>query len=109
LNLGLLAQNRAESLQGEEQKAMAQKAAAYFREHLQNQPDDAQAKTGLARSLQLAGDTAAVAGIYAEMRANPDRYDVAQLVDAGVGAITDGHFEDAAALLEAAYRKSPYN
>src|SRR5690606_39918147 len=58
MNLAVLAQNRAEAMQpGPEQTAMAQKAAGYFREHLESSPDDATAKTGLARSLQLAGDT----------------------------------------------------
>src|SRR5690606_29124836 len=109
LNLAVLAQNRAEVLEGAEQTAMAEKAAGYFREHLEKEPNDATAKTGLARSLQLAGDTAAVAGIYAEMRSDPDQYNVAQLLDAGVSAINDSRFEDAAALLEAAYRKNPYS
>ncbi len=110
LNLAVLAQNRAESMSpGPEQTAMATKAADYFREHLQNSPDDATAKTGLARSLQLAGDTAAVAGIYAEMAANPDRYDVAQLIDAGVSAINDARYEEAVTLLEGAHRKEPFS
>lgn len=110
LNLAVLAQNQAESMPpGAEQTAMANKAAGYFREHLENAPDDATARTGLARSLQLAGDTAAVAGIYAEMAGNPDRYDTSQLIDAGVSAINDSRYEEAVKLLEGAYRKAPYS
>ncbi len=108
LNLAVLAQNKAEALTGEEQKAMAMRSAEYFREHLSNSPDDTNAKTGLARALAMSGDSSAVAGIYAEMTSDPSKFDAMQLADAGVGALNEERFADAVTLLEAARVKNPY-
>lgn len=108
LNLAVLSQNKAEALTGEEQKAMAARSVEYFREHITNEPGDANAKTGLARALALTGDSTAVAGIYAEMKSDPSKYDAMQLADAGVGALNEERFADAAELLDAARAKNPY-
>ena len=88
---------------------MAAKSAAYFQEHLQNDPNDATARTGLARVLQLSGDTTAVAAIYTDILANAETYEASDLLDAGVGAINDGRDADAVTLLETANRKSPHS
>src|SRR5699024_9972733 len=72
------------------------------------QPDNAGFKSSLGQARVLAGDTAAIATLNAEMLRNPANFSVAQLIDAGVGALNAEKPADAVSLVEAAVAKNPY-
>ncbi|MHB8838581.1 MAG: FxLYD domain-containing protein, partial [Gemmatimonadaceae bacterium] len=64
-------------------------------------------RAAYARSLQDAGDSVAVAGIYADMLATPSKYTALQLFEAGVVLANGKKFTDAAALYEAGLAMNP--
>jgi tetratricopeptide (TPR) repeat protein len=107
-SVAMITQNQAQAAQGEEQKALAAKAAGYFRDLLEMQPGNSNAQTGLAQALALSGDTAAVAGIYAKMIAQPDQYSSFELLDTGVGALNNQRNAEALQLIEASVARNPY-
>ena len=107
-NLGVLVIGQAEAATGAERKARASEAAQMFRDYLKQSPDDGNAKSALARSLALAGDTSAVASIYSDMTQNPAKFSDVQLFEAGVGAARAGRQEEAAQLFNAGLAKNPY-
>lgn len=100
--------NLVATAEGEQQRQYATKQAAVYRELMTLQPDNAALQSGLAQALSMSGDTAAVAGIYSQMLANPSGYTSAQLLDAGIGAANSERYTDAVALLEAGLAKNPY-
>lgn len=107
-NLAVLVANEAATATGEEQKALAAKAAGYYKDILARKPNDVAAQNGLAQTLQLSGDSAAVAGIYANMSADPSKFTSNQLMDAGIGAANAGRTQEAIKLLSAALKENPY-
>jgi tetratricopeptide (TPR) repeat protein len=107
-SVAMITQNQAQAAQGEEQKALAAKAAGYYKSLLELQPDNANAQTGLAQALAMSGDTAAVAGIYAKMIAQPDQYSSFELLDTGVGALNNERNAEALQLIEASVKRNPY-
>jgi tetratricopeptide (TPR) repeat protein len=107
-NLAVLVANEAATATGDEQKALAAKAAGYYRDILARKPNDVAAQSGLAQTLQLSGDSTAVAGIYSSMSANPGQYTSNQLMDAGIGAANAGRTDDAITLLTAGLKDNPY-
>ncbi|HEU4631165.1 MAG TPA: tetratricopeptide repeat protein [Gemmatimonadaceae bacterium] len=107
-SVATITQNQAQAAQGEEQKALAAKAAGYYKDLLAMQPDNSNAQTGLAQSLAMAGDTTALSGIYATMLAQPDKYSSFELLDAGVGALNNERNAEALPLIEASVKRNPY-
>ena len=108
-NLGVLKSGQAEAASGEQQKALYREAAEIFRTYNREFPGDPNGQQGLARALNAMGDTAAVAGIYAEMLANPDKFTEGQLFEAGVAAYAAKKYSDAAKLYEMGLTKNPYD
>lgn len=111
-NLAALLGHQAEQATGAEQVTLAQEAAATFQQYVTEAPQGpqaVQARAGYANMMMLAGDTTAVAGLYADQIANPSNYSDLSLVDAGVVAARAEKAEDAAKLFEAALTVNPYN
>jgi tetratricopeptide (TPR) repeat protein len=111
LNAASITAEMADAAQGGERTALAKDAADMFRTFVGQYPSDpniAAAQGGLARMLSLAGDTTAVTAMYAEMIANPTKYDAMQLFEAGVVAARAEKAKDAAALFEAGLQQNPY-
>lgn len=110
LNLGLLAANQTNELEGEQQKALAVEAANAMRTFLRDAPQDDNAPVAqqtLARMLVLTGDTTNVRSIYAAQLASPMEFSDLALVNAGVIAAQADQAADAAALFDAALKKNP--
>jgi tetratricopeptide (TPR) repeat protein len=107
-NMAVLTANKAESAQGDERKRLATEAVAQFQGFLKEVPGDANGQQGLARSLQLSGNEAAVADIYKDMIANPAKFTDVQLFEAGVAASRAKQDSNAAILYEAGLAKNPY-
>lgn len=113
LNIAELLAGRANAATGAEQAKLAREAAESYRAYLATTPPagDASvvsaARTGLASALLLAGDTAAVAGVYADLLANPAPYTDMQLVQAGVLAVRANNPADAVKLFAAALERNP--
>ena len=109
-NLAVLISQQAGTLQGADRLARLRRAAGLFKTSADLAPDGPNAGTAraaYARSLQDAGDTVAVAGIYADMIANPAKYTALQLFEAGVVLANGKKFEDAAAVYEAGLGMNP--
>ncbi len=98
----------AEAAQGEEQVALGRRAAAHFQEYLAGNPQDTQAQAALGKAQAIAGDTAAASALYAEMIGNPSKYNVYELVNAGVGAANANRPADAVKLVEAGLQSNPF-
>lgn len=107
-SLGTIYQNRAATADDAQKREFATKAVAAYEELSTMQPDNAGYKSSLTQARVLAGDTAAIANQNAEMLRNPASYSVAQLIDAGVGALNAEKPADAVSLVEAAVAKNPY-
>lgn len=108
VNLGVLRVNQAEAATGEERTRLLREAEASFRSFLAQDPDNTNAQQGLARVLGALGDTAGINKIYAEMLANPDKYQDIQLFEAGSGAVRAKQHKLGIQLLEAGLKKNPY-
>jgi tetratricopeptide (TPR) repeat protein len=110
-NLAVLTNQQASLLQGAARSAGLRRAAELFKTAAELAPDGpnaATARAAYARALQESGDSVAVAGIYADMVANPAKYTALQLFEAGVVMATARKFDDAAALYEAGLAMNPY-
>ena len=108
LNLAILTQNAADAASGAEKETLTKEAVAAYQAYLKEVPNDANAQSGLARALGAAGDTAAVAGIFAKMLENPASYTDIQLFEAGTNAARAKQDKEAVTLLEAGLQKNPY-
>lgn len=108
ISAAYLLQNLADADQGEGSKPLAEKAARYFRSYIETHPDDASAKSALARTLVAAGDTVAASNMYSTMLADPSRYSPMDLLNAGVGAANAGKPAEALKLLDAGVAGNPY-
>lgn len=103
-----LLQNLADADPGDGSKALAEKAAKYFRDYVALHPEDSDAQAALSRTLVTAGDTLAANDMYASMIADPSKYAAMDLLNAGVGAANAGKNTQAVALLEAGVKSNPY-
>lgn len=109
-NLAVLTRDLALSKEGETRKSGLRRAADLFKSSADLVPDGPNAGTAraaYARALQEAGDTVAVAGVYAEMLASTAKYTALQLFEAGVVLANGKKFEDAAVLYEAGLQMNP--
>jgi tetratricopeptide (TPR) repeat protein len=100
----------AEGAKGAEQVALAKDAAINFKALLAATPDSPDAPnimTSWADALKLAGDSASIPAIYADMLAKPAGYSEVALTMASVIATRINKTDDAIALNEAAIAKNP--
>ena len=107
----MLTRDQALKQEGEGKNAGLRQAAALFKSYLDMAPDGENAmsaRAAYARSLQDAGETAAVEGVYADMLADPAKYTALQLFEAGVVQANGKRFDDAAKLYEAGLQMNPY-
>jgi DNA-binding SARP family transcriptional activator len=108
-NLGVVLQNQSDAATDPAQKKdLAKQAADAWTQYIQMNPNDADAKTALARSQQAAGDTAAVTQAYTDMEANPSKYTDLQLFQAGFAASRANRDADAEKLFNAGLQINPY-
>lgn len=111
-NLGGLLGGLAEGAKGAEQAKHARESAEYYRAYLagtSENPEDGGARNRLADMLTLAGDTAAIPSVYADLLANPARYNDMHLVQAGVIAVKADRSADASKLFAAALERNPHD
>jgi tetratricopeptide (TPR) repeat protein len=87
-NLGVLKLNQAMSLTGDAQMAKAKEAEKYFRDYLALAPGSGEASSALARALRVQGDESGMAGIFAGMVNEPEKYSSFQLFEGAVGVIS---------------------
>ncbi len=110
-NLAILTRDQAMKEGNDVRTVGLRRAAGLFKGYLDLAPNGDNASTAraaYARSLQDAGDTAAVAGIYADMLANPGTYTAIQLFEAGVVQANGKKFAEAAILYESGLQKNPW-
>jgi tetratricopeptide (TPR) repeat protein len=110
-NLAILTTEHANKQEGAARSAGLRRAAELFKAAADLAPDGPNASTAraaYARSLQEAGDSVAVAGIYAAMLAAPSTYTALQLFEAGVVLANGEKFEDAAKMYEAGLEMNPH-
>ena len=100
----------AEAAQGAEKQTLAKEAAVNFKTILTTTPDSPDAPNIMqswADALKLAGDSAAIQGVYADMLAKPAGYSDVALTMGSVIATRINRTDDAIALNEAAIVKNP--
>lgn len=100
----------AEAAKGAEQQSLAKDAAATFRAVLAATPDNPDTPNIMqswSDALKMAGDTAAIPSIYAEMLLNPAKGTDVSLTMAGVIATRINRSDDAIKLFESAVAKNP--
>lgn len=73
-----------------------------------NSPDVPNMMTSLADAYAMAGDSASIPGIYADLKANPSAHSDLALTMGGVIAVRINKPDDAIALFEAAVAKNPF-
>lgn len=103
-NLAVLTTEHANKQEGAARSAGLRRAAELFKTAAELAPDGPNASTAraaYARTLQDAGDSVAVAGIYADMLVAPSKYTALQLFEAAVVLANNKRFEDAAKMYEA--------
>ncbi len=94
---------------GDKKDAEIKAARALLEAYLKDAPGDANAAQALGRAVRLAGDTAAVTALFADMVNAPDKFTADQLFEAGSNAAASGHDTDAAKLFEDGLKKNPYH
>ncbi len=100
----------AQTLKGDEQKAMAREAAANFKVLLAASPDGTDAANNMnswSDALRLAGDSASVPQVYAPLLAAPANFGDFTLTMGGVIATRSNKIDDARVMFEAAVAKNP--
>ena len=110
-DLGRYQADIAESATGDAKKAAARLAAKAFRDYLADVPTSPEApavRNSLVEMLAASGDSAAIPGVYADLIANPTKYDDIALVQAGIVPTRMNRSADAAKLFEAALSVNPY-
>ncbi len=109
--IGRMAADQMELLTGAQKTASAKEAIRAFTWYLAEVPSatDAPAvRNSLVDLYVIAGDSASVPSIYADMIANPKRYDDIALTQAGVIPTRFNRSDDAAKLFAAALENNPY-
>jgi predicted Zn-dependent protease len=100
----------AEAAKGAEQQTLAKDAAASFKALLAATPDNPDAPNIMqswSDALRMAGDSAAIPSIYADLMANPAKGTDVSLTMAGVIATRINKTDDAIKLFEGAVAKNP--
>jgi len=100
----------AEAASGAEQQSLAKDAAASFKQLLEVMPDSPDAPnimTSWADALKLAGDSASIPNVYADMIANPSAHSDVALSMAAVIATRINRTDDAIKLNEGAIARNP--
>ena len=100
----------AESATGAQKASLAREAANSFKSLLAATPDTPDAPNIMASwadALKMAGDSASVPSIYADMLTKPDGYTDVALTMGGVIATQSNKSDDAIALFAAAAKKNP--
>jgi len=110
-NYAVLLAAQSDMQTGDQQKATAKEAAAAYKTFIDTYPNDEQktsAQAGMGRMLAVLGDTAAVAGVFTEMLADPSKYTDSQLLEGGTNAFNARRYDDAAKLFEAVLQRNPF-
>lgn len=111
-NLGAAEVDQAQSAKGAEQKAHAQAAVKTMRGFLTEYgtiPEAASVLASTSQMMKLAGDSASIPSLYADMLAKPTNYSDMMLSQAGVVAAQSSHAADATRLFDAALAANPYS
>jgi tetratricopeptide (TPR) repeat protein len=108
-NLAILELNEADAEEGAAKEASIKAARALLDTYLKIEPGDPRATQALGRALTISGDTAAVAALYKDMIANPERFTDVQLFEGASNAAASKRDEDAAKLFAAGLAKNPYH
>lgn len=109
LSINLL--EAAEAATGAAKTSTAREAAESFRTLIAASPESPDVPgmmQSLSDALLMAGDSAAIPGIYSDMIANPTNYSDLALTMGGVIAVRFNHSDDAIKLFEGAVAKNPY-
>jgi tetratricopeptide (TPR) repeat protein len=110
-NYAVLLSAQADAQTGDQQKATARDAVTAYKAFMDTYPNDEQrtsAQAGMGRMLAVLGDTAAVAGVFGEMLADPSKYTEMQLIEAGTSAFNASRFDAAAKLFETVLQRNAY-
>jgi hypothetical protein len=107
-NQGIVYQSMEAQATGAEKTELAKKAATSFKQVMDIDPNDSNAKAGYAAALAASGDTAALVGSYSDQLANPSKYTALQLFQSGITAAQANHVKDADSLFTMGLVKNPY-
>lgn len=107
-NLAVMRLQRAEEMSGDKLPTVAA-ARALLEAYLKDSPGDANATQALGRAMRLSGDTASVADLFNDLKANPDKFTADQLFEAASNAASSGKDADASTLFENGLKKNPYH
>ncbi|HWZ59054.1 MAG TPA: FxLYD domain-containing protein [Gemmatimonadaceae bacterium] len=107
-NQGVVYQQMAAAATGPDKAAFAKKAMASFKQVVDANPGDANAKAGYAAALAASGDTAALVSSYGDRLANPSKYTALELFQSGITAAQANHIKDADSLFTLGLVKNPY-
>ena len=107
-NQGIVYQNMYAQATGPEKADLAKKAAASFKQVMDLNANDSNAKAGYAAALAASGDTAALVSSYSDQLTNPSKYTALQLFQSGITAAQTNHIKDADSLFTMGLAKNPY-
>jgi hypothetical protein len=107
-NQGVVYQQMEASATGADKTELAKKAAASFKQVIDGDPNDSNAKAGYAAALAASGDTAALVSSYGDKLANPSKYTALELFQSGITAAQANHIKDADSLFTLGLVKNPY-
>ncbi len=108
-NLAVISLTTAEQSKGAEKDQQILKARGLLEAYLKDAPGEASATQALGRAMRLAGDTAAVASVFAEMLKAPEKFTADQLFEAASTAAASAHDADAVTLFNAGLKKNPFH
>ncbi len=106
-NLAVIQLQKAEQATGEEKDREIKNARALLEDYLKESPGEPSATQALGRAMRLAGDTAAVASVFAEMVNSPEKFTADQLFEAASNAAAAARDNDAITLFENGLKKNP--
>jgi hypothetical protein len=108
-NLAVIKLQNAEAAPGENKDKNVAQARTLLEEFLKDEPGDASATQALGRAMRLAGDTAAVAQVFADMMDRSESFTADQLFEAASNAAGAGQDTNAVKLFENGLKKNPYH
>ncbi len=106
-NLAVINLQYAEQAKGAEKDREIKTARALLEAFLKDSPGEAAATQALGRAMRLAGDTAAVASVFADMLKSPERFTADQLFEAASNAAAAARDADAVLMFENGLKKNP--
>ncbi len=106
-NLAVIQLQKAETATGEEKDREIKAARALLEAYLKQAPGEPGATQALGRAMRLAGDTAAVASVFAEMVQSPEKFTADQLFEAASNAAAAARDADAITLFDNGLKKNP--